>query len=1318
MSQGIVGHKVRCPSCRAVFRVTAAELKPAKEAGLAQAGSTLTRNRARLPAWAYAPLGFAAALLLIGVIVLARSFRSPASNPVAKPDAGSDQTDRSERSDRSDHAAARIRPRPTAADRSPGITESHVVENAPHPPAPTAATPAPTVGRTGSSPRAAPPESSISQSPPKATVARGESNESANKPNPLLFARGKKAIALLRMTCPDGEARRTAFCIDKAGLFVANADVVRRVVEGKGDLWLLVDIGLDTERSLGAKVLRVDDYLDLALLKIDGDPRLTTLELGKDQTLSETAPVLTFGFPVELNQRPEDAVRPARWLQRDGRTVMSGRITTLHGPREHLEGVQYDGQIDPGQFGGPVVDAAGKVIGVAVATIPKRSMNLAIPVGRLADFLAAPGVSFRPPALSYRDRSKPVSWSIKVEPATAGGKLPEGVSVHVTIAHTKGDRRTREAKVARDGSFQIEVTPVPSDPPTPVRAIEAVVEAKQGQVVLATVQRKIELEGAPAPPVAPANKSVEPEIFVIRVLRRPPLFGGYGPFIPGLGARDDPLLLFVPRMPPPSTPLPQTPPRIDRPGEGPSDEGLLTVNAPLYVAEFSAQGRSFHRWQVAPSTVSIGEARIVRKFWSFRFAGQTGRVHGDRAVDVAFAHDGSRMVSGSYDGTVRVWDRGGFHQRHVLSGHRGWVCAVALSPDGRKALSGGTDRVLRLWDIENGKLLREFEGHGDWILAVAFTADGRRALSAGGCREGFQPGTEKEIWVRDLDTGKVVGRWQGHDGIIGSLAVSPDGRFALSSSCDKTARLWDVETGRELKRFPGQTELGLHAIFSPDGQSAIVTSAAHLIRVFDLPGGRERLVLRGHVDKVDSLAASPDGRMLVSASWREQSFRIWDLKSGQPLGNWLLHANPQRGAFAPDGRLFWCFSDGSLGEYEFPNRATDWYSVEPSDGSEPSVRRLSAPVEDIAVGGDGRFLCLKLKGPVLAVFDVTAADFTKTIKLRSEKALIAAGSDLLVVAYPDQPAVERWSLTDLNSQGKRAPSPIRGRIQSLALGSDSEGPLIVVWSPSKNGGAPEQARFSFLDPETFTTLKVGEVTSDGSEGIVRVSPSGGSIVLHPTLRDRVHVRASPRGDLFTIWQTSSSPSGFQTLALRGRTLRTVYKPEAWGHLVPGYCPNQYLPGISIYTGRGGVRDSEGNVFRDRPEQFLPPASMITIPTDWVPCVGIVGLACSQYGNAVNGGGKVAALMHDPAHGRADFGVIDLDEMAPGASDESTIPIDFTVDKRFHFIRLADLLLTIPFSNDRLVLRRLGGSGPPVNRGVQRKSATGKAGSGKNTSGPR
>ena len=205
--------------------------------------------------------------------------------------------------------------------------------------------------------------------PGKARATRTEGSVSQERPKTVVVALGKKASALVEVSLPEGRTSGTAFCVDKSGLFVTNAHVVENVFEEKADVRLVIDVGLDTERSVAAIVHRVDDYVDLALLKVDSESKLTTLELGQDETLSETAPVLAFGFPFGRGLKVGGEKYP-------NVSVISGRITTLHGPKERLEGVQFDGQINPGQSGGPVLDASGRVIGVAVATVPENRSTL------------------------------------------------------------------------------------------------------------------------------------------------------------------------------------------------------------------------------------------------------------------------------------------------------------------------------------------------------------------------------------------------------------------------------------------------------------------------------------------------------------------------------------------------------------------------------------------------------------------------------------------------------------------------------------------------------------------------------------------------------------------------------------------------------------------------------------------------------------------------------------------------------------------------------------------------------------------------------
>ncbi|VDB86422.1 unnamed protein product [Peniophora sp. CBMAI 1063] len=265
---------------------------------------------------------------------------------------------------------------------------------------------------------------------------------------------------------------------------------------------------------------------------------------------------------------------------------------------------------------------------------------------------------------------------------------------------------------------------------------------------------------------------------------------------------------------------------------------------------------------------------------------------------VAFSPDGTRIASGSYDNTIRIWDAvTGETVGKPLQGHTDWVWSVAFSPDGVYVVSGSDDRTVRVWDVEKGQAVwTPFEGHTDWVRSVVFSPDGKRVVS-GSCDATLR------IW--DAETGQTVGGpLEGHTNSVWSVAFSPDGSRVVSGSGDQTIRIWKVETGQMVgEPLEGHTDMVWSVAFSPDGKRVVSGSGDKTIRIWNSETGKAvGKPFEGHGGAVISVAFSPDGQRIVSGS-ADCTVRIWDVETGEMVGkpyeghtNWVWSV-----AFSPDG---------------------------------------------------------------------------------------------------------------------------------------------------------------------------------------------------------------------------------------------------------------------------------------------------------------------------------------------------------------------------------------------------------------------------------
>ncbi|AYD89128.1 hypothetical protein D5R93_01985 [Actinomyces lilanjuaniae] len=295
--------------------------------------------------------------------------------------------------------------------------------------------------------------------------------------------------------------------------------------------------------------------------------------------------------------------------------------------------------------------------------------------------------------------------------------------------------------------------------------------------------------------------------------------------------------------------------------------------------------------------------------------------HFDGLWGLAWSPDGSRILSGSHDGTARVWDAATGREVFALTGHSMSVNAVAWSPDGSHLATSSEDHTARVWDAATGEHLLTLEVGGEGVGgALAWSPDSTRLLTHFG-------DAEARIW--DTATGQAVRTLAEHTSKVTAVAWSPDRTRVATASDDGTARVWDVTTGTGLLHVgplpgaaahpdgnptgtnaqddaqdphgPAEGAAGAEDVrhtenatedaedvepmtgiaWSPDSRHLITAFDGTLPRVWDAVTGEEVVSLTSPgTDLVSTVAWSPDGTRVLTDNLRAATAHVWDPVTG------------------------------------------------------------------------------------------------------------------------------------------------------------------------------------------------------------------------------------------------------------------------------------------------------------------------------------------------------------------------------------------------------------------------------------------------------
>lgn len=490
--------------------------------------------------------------------------------------------------------------------------------------------------------------------------------------------------------------------------------------------------------------------------------------------------------------------------------------------------------------------------------------------------------------------------------------------------------------------------------------------------------------------------------------------------------------------------------------------GPETGLAPRAVV-FSKDGESF-------ITIGDDDAQI----WKMKGDGRPVRLQGDklRIISAAFNSDGRYVITAHEDGGARVWDASTGGALAILQTEIGSssassaqaggdakdsgrirddakVTSVAFSPDDNYVVTTKRNvaqiwkagaEVIRGWRSQESadpgyKVLEQYplttlSGHVGEVNSAAFSPDGKLLVTTSNDRTA-------RLWSVDPKSDSFTVKYQlvEHEGEVTGAAFSPDSSFVATVGKDRTARVWDVNTGLRIAVLRGHTSPVNTIIFSADNNRVVTTSDDHSARVWEVTVGGKTRELSEHRNFLSNVVLSPDRRLFVTTSF-DHTALVRDIMTGKVLKELRGHVGPVvSAAFSPDSKYIVTASD---------DKTARVWDAQTGD-SLHTLRGHELEVNGATFSADGSLVLTSSFDGTVRLWEMSAGRSVALLRPADEdrkqnpvsSAALSPDGRLVAVAYYD----ENGEVYVWNAQTRRKVATLRGHtnvVSSVAFSRDGQ----------------------------------------------------------------------------------------------------------------------------------------------------------------------------------------------------------------------------------------------------------------------------------------